>query len=433
MAALAACLAPVVAAAQTPSPSAAEPQASSERFSLTPGMQVETAAYLQGDSWFGQSKANIGAVSTNWAEAVVTPSFDWLYRPYATSSFYGRLSAIAAYTAGVDAAGSDVGASHTYDLELEDGYVGWRSGDLFANTLGKDAIDVSFGRRKYQVGSGFLFWKESNNGASRAAEGIAPRKAARFAAEGNLTTHGWNVEAIYLDFNDRPSTNTKVAGTTVSYTDKVWGVVGFGAYKVLQSDKTNRDGMVVLDVRADMHPFPGLRGLRLGGEYVHETNGDRLDTDAGFVGIGYDFADAPWKPYLGYRRAIFRGDNPNTARSEAYDPFSLGISNWGSPLVGKYVQSNSNQRADTLRLIVQPLDRLTLTTEVYKISLDQTLMPIGKRDFADEEDLAVEWQATKRLKLSLTGALAQPKAAARQITGGDQSWSYLVLDARWAY
>ena len=431
MAALAACLSPVVAQAQAPS--SGEPQTSSGRFSLTPGLQIEAAGFLQDNSWFGQSQANIGAVSTNWAEAVVIPSFDWRYRPYGTSTIYGRLSAIGAYTDGIDAAGSDANSSRNHDLELEDGYVGWRSGDLLANTLGKDAVDVSFGRRKYQVGSGFLFWKESNNGASRGAEGIAPRKAARFAAEANLTTHGWNVEGIYLDFNDRPTTNTRVAGATVSYTSGAWGVAGVGAYKVLDSDKKNRDGMVVLNVRADMHPIPQLRGLRLAGEYVHESNGDRLDTDAGFIGIGYDFADAPWKPSIGYRRAIFRGDNPNTARSEAYDPFSLGISNWGSPLVGKYVKSNSDLRADALRLVLQPLERLTLTTEVYKMSLDQTPMPAGKRDFADEEDLAVEWGATKRLKLSLTGALAQPQAAARQITGGDHLWSYLVLDARWAY
>jgi hypothetical protein len=430
---LAACLAPAVAQAQAAGPTSAEPPAASGRFSLTPGLQLETAAFLQGHSWFGQSQANIGAVSTNWAEAVVAPSLDWRYRPYDASSIYGRLSAIAAYTNGVDAAGSDAGSPQTYDLELEDGYVGWRSGDLFADTLGKDAIDVSFGRRKYQVGSGFLFWKESNNGASRGAEGIAPRKAARFAAEGNLSTHGWGVEGVYLDFNDRPSTHTRLAGAAVSYTSSAWGVAGVGVYKVLGSDKKNRDGMVVLNLRADLHPFTQLRGLRLAGEYVRQENGDRLSTDAGFVGIGYGFADAPWKPYVGYRRAIFRGDNPNTARSEAYDPFSLGISNWGSLLVGKYVLSNSNLRADALGLELQPLDRLKLTTELYRMSLDQTLMPIGKREFADEADLTAEWEATRRLKLSLMGAVAQPKAAARQITGGDRTWGYLVLDLRWAY
>jgi len=401
------------------------------RWNLKPGLQVEAAQYLQGNSWFGQSQANIGAKSDAWTEAVATPSFDWRYTWPKGSTFYGRTSVIGAFTNGIDAEGKNVNAPRIADVELEDAYLGWKSGDLLKGSLGEDAIDLSIGRRKYQIGSGFLFWKESSNGASRAATGIAPRKAARLAATAKLSSHGWALDSVYLELNDEPSTDTRLTGADLSYTSPAWGVVGVGGYQVLESTRKNRSGMTVFDLRADTNPIPQLRGLRLAGEYVHEENPGKLSTDAGFLGVGYRFESLLWKPFFGYRRAIFRGDNPATSRSEAYDPFSLGISNWGSPLIGKYVLSNSNQRADAVRASVQPLPTLDLTLEAYKLDLDQP----GSidRHYANELDFVARWALPHRLDFKMTAAVASPGAAARRETGGDKTWTYLALDLAWGF
>jgi hypothetical protein len=400
-----------------------------DRLNLKPGLDLEAAEYLQGNSWFGQSQANIGAKSGAWTEVVAIPSLDWRYAWPKGSTLYGRTSVIGAFTNGIDAEGRNVNAPRIVGAELEDGYLGWKSGDLLEGSLGEDALDLSVGRRKYQVGSGFLFWKESNNGASRAAAGIAPRKAARLAATAKLSSHGWALDSVYLEFNDKPPTHTRLTGADLSYTSPVWGVVGVGGYQVLESDRTTRSGMSVFDLRADTRPIPQLRGLRLAGEYVHEETPGKLSTDAGFVGAGYSFDTLPWKPFFGYRRAIFRGDNPATRRSEAYDPFSLGISNWGSPLVGKYVLSNSNQRADAVRVMVTPIPVLDLTLEAYKLDLDQP--GVAGRHYANEVDLMTRWAATRRLTFNMTAAFASPGSAARAQTGGAKDWTYLVLDLVW--
>ena len=410
----------------TPAPGSEE--TSARRLSIQPGLQLEAAQFLQDNSWFGQSQANIGADSAGWTEVVATPSVDWRYALANGSSIYGRTSAIGAFTNGVDAAGSNVDSPRVTDVELEDSYLGWRSGDVLKDSLGENALDVSVGRRKYQVGSGFLFWKEANNGASRAANGIAPRKAARFAATGTLSTHGWKVDAVYLKFNDRPSTHTRLTGADFSYTSPAWGQIGWGVYKVLGSNKKTRSGMEVYNLRADTHPIPQFRGLRLAIEYVREENGGLLSAYAGFAGIGYTF-DAPWSPYIEYQRALFSGDKPTTKISEAYDPFSLGISNWGSALIGKYVRSDTNMRVDSARIIVNPARSLQLKLEGYKMSLDQPPVGSPDRHYADELDLMASWGVTRRLTLSLTGAVAQPEAAAQLQTKGDKLWSYLMLDA----
>jgi hypothetical protein len=402
-----------------------------DHLNLKPGLELEAAEFLQANSWFGQSQANIGAKSGDWTEVVATPSLDWRYGVPGNSAIYGRTSVIGAYTNGIDAEPRNHTASQITDVELEDGYLGWKSGDLLGSTLGADALDLSVGRRKYQIGSGFLFWKESNNGASRAAAGIAPRKAARFAGTAKLSTHGWALDSVYLEFNDKPPTHTRLTGADLSYTSSVWGVVGIGGYQVLQSDKKTRNGMSVYDVRADTHPIPGLRGLHLSGEYVHEENPGLLSSDAGFLGAGYGFDSVLWKPYFEYRHAIFRGDNPATKRSEAYDPFSLGISNWGSPLIGKYVLSNSNLRFDTARATVKPAAALDLSLEAYRLNLDQP--GVEGRKYADELDLLANWAVTRRLTFSMTAAIADPGPAARYETGGDKDWSYLKLDLVWGF
>jgi len=400
---------------------------------LKPGVALEAASYLQDQSWFGQAENNIGVASGPWLEGVLTPSLDWTYRLSKGAGVYGRLSAIAASTSGADAAGADAAERRISSIELEDSYVGWRSGDLLARTLGHDAIDVSIGRRKYQVGSGFLFWKESSNGASRAATGIAPRKAARLAITAKIDTHGWALDTVYLQFNDKPSTKTHLVGGDLSYTSKAWGLVGVGIYDFLGSTRPTRAGMRMYDIRADTHPVPPLPGLRLAAEYVHQDNGRLLASDAGFAGIGYGFDALPWAPYIGYRVAVFRGDDPKTSRSEAYDPVSIGISNWGSLVISKYVQSNSNLRADFLRLALKPDRRLDLTFEAYRFRLDQSPAPGASRDFADEVDATAEWRVNKPLTLSLQAALAMPHAAAEARTGGDRTWAYLILDAHVAF
>lgn len=90
--------------------------------------------------------------------------------------------------------GSGAGISLAADKEAGSGAdtdLGWRSGDLFGS-LGQDALDISFGMQQYVVGTGFLFYNESSNGANRGAYWIGERKAAKYA--------GWAYGMIYASY-----------------------------------------------------------------------------------------------------------------------------------------------------------------------------------------------------------------------------------------
>ena len=62
-------------------------------------------------------------------------------------------------------------------VDLEHLYAGWRSGDLLADSLGEDALDLSLGRQEFQVGDGFLIWDGNFDNAGDGAYWLGPRTA----------------------------------------------------------------------------------------------------------------------------------------------------------------------------------------------------------------------------------------------------------------
>src|SRR5690348_14337126 len=58
---------------------------------------------------------------------------------------------------------------------LEDAVVGWHSGNLFADSMGEDAIELSGGRQSFVLGDAFLIGTGVANGFGRAALYLQPR------------------------------------------------------------------------------------------------------------------------------------------------------------------------------------------------------------------------------------------------------------------
>src|SRR5262245_58312769 len=100
-----------------------------------------------GDHWFeGALKAGLSASYSGWAGQI-----------------YGKISAAGERTYG--APPSVVGESAS-SFQLDDLYLGWRSGKLL-DGLGENALDVTVGRAPYQLGHGFLIWDGAAEGGSR--------------------------------------------------------------------------------------------------------------------------------------------------------------------------------------------------------------------------------------------------------------------------
>jgi hypothetical protein len=203
-----------------------------------------------------------------------------------------------------------------------------------------------------------------------------------------------------------------------------------GYYNVLGSDIDTRDGMNVVDLRADARPSTALPGLRLAGEFAYEKNGDDLEAHGWFGELGYAATDLPWSPYLSYRYAFFSGGENASGKSKNFDPLFYDGPDWGTwtqgEILGEWVLSNSNLISHTVRLNAYPTDNLTLTALYYYFLLDDPgAAGVEDHDFAHEVDLAADYVVNRNLSVGVVAAVSVPEDAAKQYTGGDQTWGQL--------
>jgi hypothetical protein len=408
-------------------------------------LKAEGGYFDQGNAWFGNDAANIGASTNSWWEWVIHPGVEASYHFEQSGEVYGRFSIVNGNTQDIDAAGSNVGRGSNGDTShtaVENAYLGWRSGDLFSS-LGKDFLDLSFGMQQYVVGNGFLFYSQGSNGQNRGAFWSGERKAAEYAGIAKVNYGKFNGNLVYFKANDNPDTDTKVGGITLDYSLGDFGSVGGGYYNV-DSDIQTRDGMDVYDVRFQTTPFKPfdvpdmLKPVKFDGEFVHEENGDDLDADGWYLSVGYDWADLAWQPSLTYRYAAFEGNDPNSSKSQDFDPLFYGFYDWGywyqGEILGEYVLINSNLNSHMVRLSANPIDAIHVNLFFYRFTLDDADgFGVQSDDFADEWNLTVDWTVNDSFALSLVGAYASPDDGAKEFSGGDDDWSYGMAYATYTF
>src|SRR5688572_21798001 len=94
-----------------------------------------------------------GDLSDNWSEASVKPALGAEYTTGSSAQVYGKFSAVGTRTFG--AAPTLVGEDAS-SFDIEDAYIGWRSGS--SSAFGENAFDFTVGRTQYQLGNGMLLY-----------------------------------------------------------------------------------------------------------------------------------------------------------------------------------------------------------------------------------------------------------------------------------
>ena len=413
-------------------PSYGLPAYEGERVELRPTLFLGLAAFAESNPWYGEAEANIGGDADSWFEGAGEVGLDGSVRlGEDRGALYGRVSVVGTATrGGIDLAGSNADDRNLDDIAVENAFVGWRSGDLFP-ALGEDAVDLSFGRQDYLVGTGFLF---GDGGADdRGAFWLSPRDAFDLAAIGRVTVGDLTAEAVYLTPNDRPDSGTELAGVNLDYAVEGLGTFGGGYFNVFDSDIPTRDGMNVFNLRTTLEP-EALGGLVLAGEVAYQENGDALEAYGYYGEIGWRFEGLPWSPYLSYRYAFFSGDDPATARSEDFDPLFYGFTDWGTwfqgEILGEFVLLNSNLESHTVRLQLAPSEPVTLNLLYHYFRLDKPEgLGVTSADFAHEVNLIADWAVTDNLSLAGVVGVTIPENGAEQFTGGNATWAHFMVYA----
>jgi hypothetical protein len=415
------------------------PPAAPKGFTLRPTVAIQTAGFGEVNTGWGTGKGFFGPVGESWMELAVTPGFEGSYGLPSGMSVVGRVSGAFTFTGGgLDAAGSNIDPRQPNDFLLEDGYLGWRSGDLLPG-IGKDALEISGGAQQYRIGSGFLMWTGATNGGPRGAYWIAARQAFQFTGLARLKTRGLLWEAFYLRPNDQPYTSTDVTGTNIEYELAKPIVVdaltlGFTYLKIPHSQEQRRDGLNVFDLRGSLKPLTVLPNLQVTAETTLEENGRQVqDAYAWYVEPAYQVASLPWKPRLGYRYAFFRGETPGAAGNASFDPLFYGLSDWGTwfqgEIFGEYQSINSNLVVNMVRLTLTPSETLILNALYFNFRLDQlpTGSTITSKNVGNEVNLTADWSPIGQLTISAVYAFNVPGAATEQATNGSAVWSHFML------
>ncbi len=439
---------------------------------LRPGVSMNQAFFTTKRAYGGNTRQNLGNDADGWYELGFEPSLDTQISLGEKGTIRGRLSGVWTTTQlGTDAAGSTLNESSETNtpskLTLEDFYVGWNSGQLFADTLGEGAVDVSIGAQQYTagpsgptgdgLGHGLLFYQAGNDGKTRGGLWLGMRAAFQMTAIARLQTGGFDGEAVFLRSDELGNLNTEVVGTNLGY-DLADCFEGLGLefarvraayYRILDSDDARRDGLNVALLGLDVKPVPALEGLRLTGEYVYEKNGSENDSWAAWGELGYDFQDVPWKPYVSYRYAFFSGDD-GSGTNNNFDSLFWGFSDWNywyiGEISGEYLSSNSNLQSHITRIRTSPTDELTLHFFHIYQRLDNLQAPgsgltprppldprdgtFTSKDLWHEIDFIADYRFNHHLVVSAVAAYLFPLSGGEDVFGDDDTWQNYMLWAR---
>jgi hypothetical protein len=373
-------------------------------------------------------------LSSNWMEGFVKGGFDGSYKLSGGSELYGALTGVGerTYNAPPPLVGGEASS-----FDIEDAYIGWRSGNSIS--LGENAVDFVVGRTQYKLGHGLLLYDGGSEGGSRGGFWSGARKAFEFAAIGRVKAGPTTIEAFYLDKNELPESDSDSTtyGLNFEYSWNEDNTVGVTYMSWSANDlRPERDGEAVWDLRAFLAPIPSLKALSFELEYAKEDNGDLLDSSAWNAQVGWQFEGA-WKPKVSYRHAVFEGDDPNTPKNEAFDSLLTGFYDWGSwwqgEIAGEYFASNSNLVSDQLRVHTKPNDAIGTGLIFYDFKLDQAAPGVTSKSLATELDWYTDWTVNDNFIVSFVAAFASPgKAVQQEFNRTDDFW-YSMLYVAYSY
>lgn len=327
---------------------------------------------------------------TDWLEGYVKGGLSFTQDLDTGGQVFGKVSAVASYTAGTDA----FDRGNTGATTMEEYHLGLR-GPLGADTR----YEVSLGARELVLGTGMLVANGATSGFERGALKFGPRKAWERALIAKLEHKDLTGTLFFLDPNELPSTDsgTTLAGIDLRRDPAGGGYIGATLVTVPTSGSSYpqaapggigaptitpgaREGTTALNIYGRTAPLTGaLENWTFSGDVAIERNGDiDLQAWAGRVTAGYTFAGLPWSPTLTYGFQTFSGDDPATPELERFDPlfYQGSPSAWatGSKAASTYLNSNVN--AHTLTLAMRPTQRDTVTLRYAHIRANELNSPV---------------------------------------------------------
>jgi hypothetical protein len=339
-------------------------------------------------------------------------------------SVYGTANLVSSGTWGDgDAAGITDGTERT--TKFDEAFAGWRSGELFP-ILGKDGVDLSFGRQIITLGDGFIINDDGLNFGKGPADGKLNRGGAYYLAArhafdetavvrlgGKDGVHG---SMMWMKSNNRSQANTEMAAGTLEYTAAP-GTLGLTYIHGIDVDdryasdfQKQREGMNIYSLRGTGNA--GIENVHFAFEYAWQDK-DAGDEKAWYTEAGYTFADLPWSPDLTYRYSRYSKN-----WDSMFNGFNRGYGTWFQGEVASNYSGpfNSNTSVQHVALKVKPVDVVTVGALFfdYKTLHKSDALNLDGREL----DLYAEWAVSAHLIVTPLLGLYKPNKD--ESNGGDQ-------------
>ncbi|MBL8835471.1 MAG: alginate export family protein [Alphaproteobacteria bacterium] len=463
-------------------------------FRLNVSLQAMIGGFSVSRTDFGVGNLDTNGVrrrnNRNWGEAFVKPGINGEYQiPGDYGSFYFGVSVISSTSFGTGDAISSLAPQALRSTTtnepswtaIEDGFGGWRSGNLFSS-LGSNAIDVSGGYQSFTVGDGLVIGDGTADGWGRAAYYLAPRTAFHDTAilrvdpsalapvRATVFHLATNTNQARMVNNDQAQARL-VGGTLEWYlaapqvagqppVPDVWRVTGM-YFNIYDADSNpalcfsnaagctapaltaNRDGLNVASLRAGGSFFPQNRDILTFGEFVYQWNSDtgrRVRAYAWYLEGGYRFSTVMWSPTLTYRYAQFSGDStPGDGTDRSYDPlfFGSGLRAAGpgtwylGEIYGQYLGPPSNLNVHQVHLRASPTDTLNVGLIYYLADFNKPgQYGVSRSGAFHEIDVYAEWAPRPWLSVTPTFGAAIPRGGYRDIAQASVTANALPASTR---
>lgn len=381
----------------------------------------------------------------NWTEGFIAPGLGLDYHA-GESTIYGGFKLLGSLTRGDgDAQRNSSTSDRPEALGIEEAFIGWKSGSLFA-TLGDDAVDATIGRQSFQVGDGFLIADGTAEGFRRGAYVMGPRGAFDRTALLKLNTAPVRADLFHLEgqvdqdfMNSNDAAATKLYGGNVEffqsshkdhgrfeYDERLW-YVGLTALHVYDADRRladARNGLDVYSVRTGGALLSSLgeawRDFAFFSEFAVQRNdadGGKVRANAWYVEPQYTLSALPWSPRLSYRYAHFSGNDAGDNTNEGWDSLYTGggprgYGSWDlGEIYARYVGGNTNLNSHMVHLRLQPAEDLAVGAIYYRHLFDEPDAANGVTSDKRYQEVNVyaEWE-TPLAGLSVAGVLGAGKA-----------------------
>lgn len=388
---------------------------------------------LGNSSYFGESEALFGSNTDDWSEAVLELGILG-FKPLGKGTFFGALSGLYSKTWGHDASGLTVGYEQTGEFDIEQAHIGWRSGDTLAS-LDKDALTLQAGNFDYVVGTGLLLADGTADGGGRGGWYLSGRTAFRGSFLATLKSGPWKFDGFYLQGEGRGS-DLRVYGYggDFEYNFADSGLATGLLYLKVPNQVVDEDifwqRYDSLALRAN---WTATHNFSVKGEYAYQSR-PGAHPRGWYLEGAYHWIENRWSPRVSYRYAQFDGDDLTTPADESFETAAYGFTDYGywvqGEISGGYPLENSNLKSHMLRLKLSPYKNLTLNAIYYDFTLDQPNIlgkPVGSTDWGNEVNLTADFTLNDNWMLSGVFGWLVPGQAAKNWTGGDNTWVYGMI------